>query len=177
MKHKLILVLLLALSLVCVVQAQSGSLRLYDNFKGPWLDPAKWAAIPTCSATQFINTAESINLVDCIRAIEANKLRLMVKAYGHADSDTDRQFGPSELYFANPNAVSTINVTFRISQSETAGCPSNSTDSISQVLIGGIFFNSGTGDPLDDVNVFLIVQREVPGTQTLPVIVAGAAVL
>ncbi|MGH9643278.1 MAG: hypothetical protein ACRD3Q_12755 [Terriglobales bacterium] len=178
MRQKLILVLFLIPSLLGVVRAQADSppnyLQLYDNFNELWLDPAKWAPTPTCSETQFLDTTASINVVDCIRAIEANKLRLMVRAYGNVDSDTDMQFGPSELYFADPEAINTINVAFRIAHSESVACPFNRSDSIGQVLIGGNFFNSGNGNPLDDVTAFVMVRRGP--TLTKQDVLAGAAV-
>ncbi len=125
MRYKLMFGLLLLLPVLCLAQ-QSGSIQLYDNFNSPWIVPTKWAAVPTCSATQFLDTTASLNLVDCIRAIQSNQLHLMVKAYGHVDSDPDRQFGPAELYFANPNAIQTISATFRIAHSVPTACPSNS---------------------------------------------------
>ncbi len=157
MRQTLILALLM-FTVICTVQSQ-GQIQLYDNFNQVWIDPTKWAAVPTCSATPYLDTTASINLVDCIRAIQDNQLRLMVKAYGHVDSDTDRQFGPSELYFANPNAISTISVTVKIAHSAPVACSSNATDSFGQILIGGNFFNIGTGDPKDDVSVIILIQR------------------
>ncbi len=158
MREKFVIALVLLVPVLCVAQ-QSASIQLYDNFSTRWIDPTKWAAVPTCSATPFLDTTASLNLFDCIRAVQAGQLRLMVKAYGHVDSDTDRQFGPSELYFANPNAIQTISTTFRIAHTAPTTCTSNSMASFGQVLIGGNFFNTGTGDPKDDVSVILIMEH------------------
>ena len=160
MQHKVIFFCLLLLPCMCLAQQQTGSVQLYDNFNSAWIDPTKWAATPTCSATPFLDTAASLNLVDCIRAIQGSQLHLMVKAYGHVDSDIDRQFGPSELYFANPNAINTISVTVRVNRSAPVACPSNGTPSFGQALIGGNFFNAGTGDPKDDVAIAYFIERE-----------------
>lgn len=146
------------LSVACLAQTIA-PIQLYDNFNTTWIDPGKWAAVPTCSATQFLDTTASVNVFDCIRAIQGNKLRLMVKAYGHTDSDTDRQFAPSELYFANPNGIHSISATARIAHTAPTACPSNATDSFGQILTGGNFFNIGTGDPKDDVTVIILVQH------------------
>jgi hypothetical protein len=159
MRYKVILLSLILLPALCLAQQKTGSIQLYDNFNGTWIDPVKWAAVPTCSATQFLDTAASINLFDCVREIQSGQLHLMVKGYGHIDSDTDRQFGPSELYFANPNAINTISATVRIAHSASVSCPSNPTDSFGQALIGGNFFNTGTGDPKDDVAIAYFIQR------------------
>ena len=152
----LVVIVFLLLATSAVVQAQS--LRLYDDFNGSWLDPTKWATTPTCSTTAFLDTARPINVLDCSRTIAASNLRLMVRAYGRSDSDWDQQFGPSELYFANPNAVRTINTTFTIKKSKSVGCPTNDADAVGQVMIGGTFFNAGIGDPSDDVNAVLFVN-------------------
>ena len=173
MRHRVFILCFLLLPLMCAAQ-QSGSIQLFDNFNAPWIDPTKWAAVPTCSATPFLDTTASLNLVDCIRAIQNNQMHLMVKAYGRVDSDTDRQFGPSELYFANPNAIHTISTTFRIARSAPTACPSNSTASFGQVLAGGNFFNTGSGDPKDDVTVIFWMQRMA--TDPKGVAHAGAAV-
>jgi len=173
MRYKLMIGLLFLLPVLCLAQ-QSSSIQLFDNFNSPWIDPTKWAAVPTCSATQFLDTTASLNLVDCIRAIQSNQLHLMVKAYGHVDGDTDRQFGPAELYFANPNAIQTISATFRIAHSAPTACPSNPTASFGQVLLAGNFFNIGTGDPKDDVAVIMIMQRQA--TDPKGVAITGAGV-
>lgn len=173
MRHAAIVFCLLLLPTLSLAQRQTSSIQLYDNFNTSWLDPTKWAAIPTCSATPFLDTTASINLVDCLRAIQGHKLRLMVKAYGHIDSDTDRQLGPSELYFANPNNVHTIHATFRIARTESTACPTNGTDSFGQVMAGGNYFNAGTGDPKDDMTAIILIQHmatDAPGIAN-----AGAA--
>lgn len=160
MRHKVVLACLVLLPAMCFAQ-QSGSIQLYDNFNGLWLNPVQWASVPTCSTTPFLDTTASVNLVDCIRAIEGKQLRLMVKSYGHIDSDTDRQFGPSEIYFANPNAINTITVTVRIAHTTSVSCPSNTAIvPFAQAFIGGNFFNSGTGDPKDDVAVIYLFERD-----------------
>ncbi len=173
MREKFVIALVLLVPVLCVAQ-QSTSIQLYDNFSSQWIDPTRWAAVPTCSATPFLDTTASLNLFDCIRAVQGGQLRLMVKAYGRADFDIDRQFGPSELYFANPNAIQSISVTFRIAHAAPTACPSNSTPSFGQVLVGGNFFNPGTGDPKDDVSVIMIMQRQA--TDPKGVAVTGAGV-
>ena len=136
--------------------------------------PQSGRLLATCSATHFLDTTASLNLVDCVRAIQGNKLRLTVKAYGRTDSDTDRQFGPSEIYFANPNAIQTISAKLRITHTESTACPTNDTASFGQILVGGNFFNTGTGDPKDDVSAIVLAQHFA--TDPEGVAEAGAAV-
>ncbi len=137
--------------------------QLYDDFRGPFLDASKWLTVPTCSATQFVDTTASINLLDCAREVQNNQLRLFVKAYGNSNSDQGRQFGPSELYFANPNAVKSIVTTLSVKAVNAIGCPSNSIESFGQAIFGGNYFNPGTGDPKDDVAAIIIVQHGSSG--------------
>ena len=83
----------------------------------------------------------------------------MVKAHGNTVSDVGRQFGPSELYFVNPNAVKSISTLFRVKRVDAVACPTNNTDSFGQMIFGGNYFNPGTGNPLDDVAAIIIVQH------------------
>ncbi len=160
MVQKPILILVFLLSSLWARQSQPlASERLYDDFTRPWLDASKWLTLPTCSATIFLDTTASLNLLDCAREIQDNKLRLLVKAYGNAVSDEGRQFGPSELYFINPNAVNSIAATLRVNRVDAVACPSNSTASFGQTILGGNYFNPATGDPNDDVAAILIVEH------------------
>jgi len=136
----------------------------YDEFHGPFLDSSKWLAVPTCSATPFVDTTASVNVLDCAREIENNELRLFVKAYGEPSSDQGRQFGPSELYFVNPNAVKSMTATLTVKGIDAIACPSNSTASFGQAIFGGNYFNPGTGNPKDDVAAVMLVQPFSPGT-------------
>jgi len=151
------------LSAICVAQNLPTG-QVYDGFKGPYLDNSKWLALPTCSTTPFVDTTASINLLDCARDIQSNKLHLMVKAYGNALSDVGRQFGPSELFFVNPNAISGITATFRVPRAAAIACPANNTPfaSMGQTILGGTYFNPGTGDPRDDVAAIIIVEHDPP---------------
>ena len=175
MFRRILLIGCLLLPVFSFAQQQTlSNWQLYDTFTAKFLDPAKWEVIPTCSATQYLDTTASINLLDCARMVESEELRLKVKAYGHSDIDLDRQFGPSELYFSNPNAIHGISLNFRIAHVEAIACPTNPTDSLGQVLVAGTFFNTGTGDPRDDVNVLFLVQHFA--TDPANVAHAGAAV-
>ena len=144
--------------------ARADTVVPYDVFNGPFLDPSKWLAVPTCSATPFVDTTASVNVLDCAREVQNNQLRLFVKAYGDPSSDQGRQFGPSELYFINPNAVKSLTATLTIRNIDAVACPSNSTPSFGQAIFGGNYFNPGTGNSRDDVAAVMIVQPFSPGT-------------
>lgn len=148
---------------LAAAELDSNNGPLYDDFHSPFLNPSKWLAVPTCSATAFVDTTASVNLLDCAREIQNNRLRLFVKAYGNRSSDQGRQFGPSELYFANPNAVTSLSTTLTVTNVSAIGCSSNSTESFGQAIFGGNYFNPGTGDPKDDVAAIIIVQHGSSG--------------
>jgi hypothetical protein len=151
------------LSVLCAAQSLPlAADRVYDRFNGPFLNSSKWLAIPTCSATPFVDTTASVSLLDCARDIQNNKLHLMVRALGNELSDVGRQFGPSELFFVNPNAINAISTNLRVKQSAAIACPSNSTrfSSLGQAIVGGNYFNPGTGNPSDDVAAVLIVEHD-----------------
>jgi len=148
---------------ICAAQNLT-SVQIYDQFTGRFLDSSKWLTTPTCSATVFLDTDASLNLPDCAREIQGNKLRLMVKTYGNRLSDVGRQFGPAELYFINPNAINTITTTLTVKRADAVACPTNTAQysSISQTIFGGNYFNAGTGDTRDDVVALIIVEHDPP---------------
>jgi hypothetical protein len=140
----------------------TGNGGLYDDFNAKWLDPAKW--IPT-------NPQCDGNVLECVREIRDSKLRLVARNFGARTSDSGIQWSESEVYFIKPNQVSSITADFTASFSGTA-CPTNNTDyTHTQVQLGGAFFNSGSGNPSDDVSVWLIdwIDSTKPDTQLISV--------
>jgi hypothetical protein len=121
---------------------------LYDDFNQKWINPAKWRPMyPNCWG----------NVLECVREVRDGKLRLAVRNFGDTTSDSGIQFSESEVYFVDPNAVTSItadiNTRFR-----GVGCATNGTDRThTQVQLGGGFFNMGTGSPDDDMVVWLII--------------------
>jgi hypothetical protein len=134
------------------VQAQqsSGHLVLYDNFDGKFLDPTKWATSSPC----FTWT-----VLDCAREIQDGKLRLAVRGYGAVNSNQGSQYGESELHFINPTPITSIAAQVVVRRTSALGCAANTDGSHAHALIAGTFFNSGSGDPADDVQAFLIFDR------------------
>ena len=152
----------LLLSAICAAQNPASVEHLYDQFTGPFLNSAKWLPIPTCSATPFVDTTASASVLDCARDIQNNSLHLMVRSLGNQFSDSGRQLGPSELFFVNPEAINTITVQESVTQALASACPANSTpfSSMAQTVVGGNYFNPGTGNPSDDVAAVLIVDHD-----------------
>jgi hypothetical protein len=133
---------------------------LYDDFNQSWLDPAKWQP-------QGTNCFGSI--LECAREIRNGKLRLAVRNFGATNSDSGIQWNESEVYFVNPNAVTSItaDVNARFSG---VGCLTNNTDRThTQVMFGGSFFNMGSGNPNDDMVVWLIIWIDTFDPTTMSV--------
>ncbi len=133
-----------------IPQAQmNSSQKLYDNFSRKWLDPTKWQAVnPNCWG----------NILECVREIQDGKLRLALRSLGASNSDSGVQWSESEVYFLNPNAVTSITADVNVRFRGTA-CPTNDTGprTHTQNQISGNFFNTGTGDPSDDMSVILMI--------------------
>ena len=141
------------------IPAHGGGM-LYDDFNSKWLNPTKW---------QPMYTGCWNNVLECVREIRDGKLRLEVRNFGATNSDSDIQFSESEVYFVNPNAVTSItaDVTARFSG---IGCSTNDTDRThTQVMFGGNFFNTGSGNTSDDIGAWLIVWIDTVDPTTMSV--------
>lgn len=132
--------------------------RVYDRFDGKWLDAGKWQAIkPQCGGT-----------LECVREIQNGQLRLAVRNFGRTDSDSGVQWSESEVNFLDPNAVTSIQADITLRSFSGIGCLTNATDSThTQVMIGGNFFNLGSGDPSDDVTAWFIIWVDTFNPQTM----------
>jgi hypothetical protein len=129
---------------------------LYDDFSGRWLDPGKWQTSNAANGGWW--NPQCLNALECVREIQGGKLFLMVKNFGNADSDSGVQWSESGVYFPNPNAVTSITANVTVRSFSGIGCMTNSTDRThTQVMMGGTFFNTGTGAPFDDVTGLLII--------------------
>jgi hypothetical protein len=160
-KRITIAVLISFLFLVSVGQAQrGGKTQVYDNFSSHWLDPVKWQAItPQCG-----------NSLECVREIRSGKLRLAVRNFGNTDSDDSTQWGESEVYFPDPNAVLSITAEMTVRSFSGVGCSTNATDRThTEVKMGGNFFNTGSGDVADDVTSLLIAWVDTLNPQVMNV--------
>jgi hypothetical protein len=95
-------------------------------------------------------------------------LRLAVRGYGSPDADGGASFDQSQLLFRNPGAIETIRLRFMVNSFSSAPCPTNSDAAHPQLLVSGTFFNSGGGDPIDDVKAYLMVERRTDDVSPPP---------
>lgn len=121
------------------------------NFNGPWIDPTKWVAGgPAC--------AQGLTL-ECVREVQQGRLRLAIRNMGATGSDSGFQYGSSELLFINPNSITSITADLTVSRANVVGCSTNLDTSTRAVTkIEASFFNTGSGDPADDVTDDLYLQ-------------------
>jgi hypothetical protein len=132
-----------------LAQQSNTGLRLYDSFDNRFLDPSKWLAQWQCGGT----------VIECVREIQEDQLRLRVRAYGATDSNVGTQFGSSGLTLAS-SSVTDIATDLIIRRSTADACSTNpGLVGHAQVLIFGSFFNGGGNTPDDDVQAFLQLDR------------------
>ncbi len=169
MKRIIVLELVLFTSLVSAAwaqqttgkeNAQHGKAVYYDTFNQKWLDPAKWLATgPYCSGA-----------LECVREIQNGHLRLALREFGATDSDSGTQGSLLNLDLVSPEAVNSITADVVLRSFNGVGCSTNNTDNTyTQVRIGGNFFNTGTGDPADDVTALLILWVDTTDPKTIHV--------
>jgi len=145
------LAMILCLSLPALAQRAPSSLVPYDNFNRQFLDPNKWQVSSPC----FTWT-----VLECVREIQNGQLRLAVRGYGATNSNTGNQYGESELHFNNPSRIKSIATQLTIRRTTAANCPASTEfNSGTQAILQGNFFNSGSGNPADDVQALLFFNH------------------
>jgi hypothetical protein len=145
------LAMIVCLSLPSMAQRAPSSLVSYDNFNRQFLDPNKWQVSSPC----FTWT-----VLECVREIQNGQLRLAVRGAGATDSNSGNQYGESQLLFKNPSRIKSISTQLTIRRTSAATCPASADfNAGTQALVKGTFFNSGSGDPADDVEAFVLLNH------------------
>jgi hypothetical protein len=139
----------LAVFMPALAQQSNSGIQLYDNFDNRFLDPSKWLAQWQCGGT----------VMECVREIQEDRLRLRVRAYGATDSNDGTQFGSSGLSLVS-SSVTDIATDLTVRRSTADSCSTNpGLVGHAQVLIFGSFFNGGGNTPDDDVKAALQLDR------------------
>ncbi len=137
--------------------AQNGRQAYYDTFSERWLDPAKWDVRynPPCDRT-----------LECSRQIENGHLRLGLRNFGATDSDSGGPFSWTGLTPVDPNAVHSMTTDITVRSFSGTACSTIPAVAQTNVEMGGLYFNTGTNDPSDDVQVIMasIVDTSDPNT-------------
>jgi hypothetical protein len=156
-KHRILLTLVSAITLSVSltvargVAAQTGGSNqtagIYDNFNGQWIDPSRWlTGAPSCWGLSL----------ECVREIQDGQLRLLVRNLGWNGGNSGTQWSQSDLYFPAANNITSITADVTVRQAKGTDCVLNPEKNGAQVRIGGTFFNSGSGDPGDDLQAYVI---------------------
>jgi hypothetical protein len=93
--------------------------------------------------------------MECVRQIQNKKLHLARRTYGNRDTNPGLQFGDANLVFASPSRIKTISTEITVLTSVDSPCPANPLGNGAGAQIDATFFNTGSGDPNDDVGAHL----------------------
>jgi hypothetical protein len=146
---------LLILGLLGTSFAQQNNKSYYDTFDSKWINPHKWVAtFPQAWG----------NPIEIVRELESGQLRLALRNAGNMDSDSGIQEAENELYFLNPDRIFSITTEMTPRKASTTACPANPDGPAVHLTVGGSFFNTGTGDPAQDVLAVLVVGYASPKT-------------
>ncbi|HVP54396.1 MAG TPA: hypothetical protein VMU45_05310 [Candidatus Eisenbacteria bacterium] len=145
MRKQLLAVLLFA-TLPCTAQV----LTLYDNFDHKLLDLSRWPYA-------FCFSSDGPEL-ECVREIKDQQLHLAHRGFGLTTSDTGQQNGGAGIGFANSETIKAVKTDLVVRSVLEVPCAANPSFGTS-AGIWGTFFNSGSGDPKDDVGAQLGVTR------------------
>src|SRR3974377_1965420 len=99
-----------AVSIPAMAQSQSG-LKLEDNFDGRIINPSKWSPVSECIG----------QVMECVREVKDDHLRLRVRDYGATDTNDGSQQGISQLGLAS-NSVTDIAADLTVSYSAAQAC-------------------------------------------------------
>jgi hypothetical protein len=139
---------------VTYAQQRPAGLMLYDDFDNKFLSPAKWSTSGACFTW---------SVLECVREIQDDRLRLAVRDYGATSSNDGVQYGPSELHFSNPTPIRSIATSFTVRRTSSQGCPANTSfmpNAHAHTILQGTFFNSGSGNSNDDVQALFIFDHD-----------------
>ncbi|HTR25535.1 MAG TPA: hypothetical protein VMI10_16280 [Terriglobales bacterium] len=149
------LVLLFILMTLGTSFAQRDGKSYYDTFEGKWINPNKWVAtFPQAWG----------NPLEIVREVRGGQLRLALRNTGNSDKDSGIQWAENELYFSNQSRIFSITTDLTPRNASTTTCPANPDGPAVHLTVGGSFFNSGTGDPQQDVVAVLVVGDASPKT-------------
>ena len=92
---------MLTLATNCLAQNQSSNSvsHVYDDFSEKWIDPARWlTGSPGCWGLSL----------ECVRQIRDGQLNLAARNIGSNAANSDTQWSQSDLFFVNPNNITSI---------------------------------------------------------------------
>ncbi len=160
MKHRILLTLVNAVTLLALLTIVGGVAAqtsgpsqtpgIYDDFNQRWIDPSRWlTGAPGCWGLSL----------ECVREIQNGQLRLLARNIGWNGANSNIQWSQSDLFFPAANNITSITSDVTVRQAMGTDCALNPEKSGAQVRIGGTFFNSGSGNPGDDLTAYVIANH------------------
>ena len=104
----------------------------YDAFRGPGIDPRKWAG------SEF--SASMMAGLDAVRRVQDGRLELAYHASGDPGARRGVRASALRLLFREPARVTAIEATVTVRRVEVRGC--GDQESRSRARLGGYFFNA-----------------------------------
>jgi hypothetical protein len=139
---------------------------VYDDFGGPFIDPAKWEG-----AGGF-----SRNTLEFVREIRDGHLRLGARTYGDRWGDTGSVFDINDLELKNAATITSFGARVVVRKIARLSCNNNPWPSTPEVtIIGGGFFT--ISDPSSDTGNVDARVTIGPGTPGGPLVVRLIAVV
>jgi hypothetical protein len=135
----------------------TGQLMLYDDFRGPLINPDKWAGI----WGDFSDMREMTREITGQPWGRDRALRVSMRSWANTWDDWGGLGGPFGLLFTQPDRVTEVAFTVTVRAAQAIGCTTNPGMAAAVVEFRGQFFNDGTGTAGSegDVQVAVTVNR------------------
>jgi len=89
---------------------------------------------------------------------DSERTPALTRNIGGNSSNSDTQWSQSDLFLPNANQITSITADITVHAASGVSCPLNPQLASSQTRVGGTFFNSGSGDPADDLTAYVIAN-------------------
>jgi hypothetical protein len=144
---------LLFATALCVLSTAASAQKPtpYDNFNHSLLDSSKWNTYGAC----YTDNGQEL---ECVREIQNAKLHMAHRNFGGRDSDAGFSFGSASASFINPASIKSITTDVTLRSIQEVPCAANH-ELGGAAHIDATFFNTGTGDPNDDVGGHIAFGR------------------
>ena len=141
-------------------RTSGNSLMLYDDFRGPRIDPAKWSDFDAAQGDLDI-AREVIPPSEGQSEARNGQLHLLEQSYSSPWDDNGEAYGYIALAFANPAPIKEVAFSLSARNSAVSQCQSNpGNESSAWAGFTGRMFNYGGGlDPDEDVSASIQLNR------------------
>ena len=155
---------LLILLALCLSQATTAQLVLYDNFSSANIEPTKWSGFQFYSPDQREAVRELVSLSGTNGNPHSNRgrrLHIAERDYATTTDDFAASGDTFALEFANPTAITETSFTVMVNHADAVACSSNPSQTVTDAEFRGHFFNTETSPPdqIGDIQAVISVFR------------------